>query len=303
MILKRLLVSLLLQSFLLSTNLSLAQSERGFAISLYRAGEYESSIVELKRWIYFNQDDPFVPYARYLLALSQGRMGQYAKAASTLHGLIDSISGQERDGYYGELICESHLQLLNLHFRERRFRDFEIENDRFAAACSDPDPRLSAGAQSMAVAIHVYDLNWDEALKALGTANLLDRETSETLERGINEMNQHSPKSPVLGGMLAIIPGLGHLYAGRGVDGLRSFLINAAGIGLTVFCFVMGMPVFGVLFGVIETALYLSNIYGGVNAVMQQNARFIVDRRDELLKILTVPPLDVITLREELYGP
>jgi TM2 domain-containing membrane protein YozV len=116
-------------------------------------------------------------------------------------------------------------------------------------------------------------------------------------------MNQHSQKSPVLGGILAIIPGLGHLYAGRGVDGLRSFLINAAGIGLTVFCFVMGMPVFGVLFGVIEAALYLSNVYGGVNAVMQQNARFIVERRDELLKILAVPPLDVITLREELYGP
>lgn len=303
MILKRLLVSLLLQSFLLSTNLSLAQNERGFALSLYRAGEYESSIVELQRWIYFNQDDPFVPYARYLLALSQGCIGQYARAAATLHELIDSISMQERDGYYGELICESHLQLLNLHFRERRFGDFEIENDRFAAACSDPDPRLSAGAQSMAVAIHVYERNWDEALHALSTANLLDRETTETLECGISEMNQHSPKSPVLGGILAIIPGLGHLYAGRGVDGLRSFLINAAGIGLTVFCFVMGMPVFGVLFGVIEAALYLSNVYGGVNAVMQQNARFIVERRDELLKILTVPPLDVITLREELYGP
>ena len=132
MILKRLLVSLLLQSFLLSTNLSLAQNERGFALSLYQAGEYESSIVEFQRWIYFNQGDPFVPYARYLMALSQGHIGQYARATSTLHELIDSISEQERDGYYGELICESHLQLLNLHFRERRFRDFEIENDRCA---------------------------------------------------------------------------------------------------------------------------------------------------------------------------
>ena len=117
MILKRLLVSLLMQSFLLSTNLSYAQSEQGFALSLYRAGEYESALVELRRWQYFNRDDPFVPYARYLIAMSQGRLGSYTAASSTLNKLIDSISWQEEAGRYGKLICESHLQLLNLHRR------------------------------------------------------------------------------------------------------------------------------------------------------------------------------------------
>jgi hypothetical protein len=58
-----------------------------------------------------------------------------------------------------------------------------------------------------------------------------------------------------------------------------------------------------VLFAVIEGTLYFSNIYGGANAVIRQNARFVVERRDELLKMLTIPPLDVITLREVLYGP
>ncbi len=302
MILKRLLVSLLIQSFLLSTNLSFAQSERGFALSLYRAGEYESSSVELRRWLYFNRDDPFVPYAQYLLALSQGRLGRYAEAVTTLTELIDSESGQEEDSPYGELFCESHLQLLNLHFRERRFRDFHIEQERFAAACIDPDPRLRTGAQSMAVAVHIYTRSWDEALKTLSRANLLDRGTVEMLEREITVMNQYRSKSPVLGGILSIIPGLGQLYAGLGAESLRSFFINTACIGLTVFCFVMGMPVLGVLFAVIEGALYFTNIYGGVNAVIRQNARFVVERRDELLKMLTVPPLDVITLREVLYG-
>lgn len=300
MILKRIFIFMLLQLFLMASNMSLAQSELGFALHLYRSGENQSAVTELERWIYFNRDDPFVPYAQYLVALSLSRMEKHDRAAAKLERLIDQYG--EVASYAG-LICESHLQLLNIRYRNRQFSDFQIEADRFAAACTDPDARLAAAVQNMTVAVHVYNRRWDEALHALQGAGYVDSETRELLESGIDEIFQHNPKSPVLGGMLAVIPGLGHLYAGRGLAGVRSFLINGAFIGLTVFCFVTGMPVLGALFCIVEAALYLSNIYGGVNAVMQQNARFIIERRDELLKMLSIPPLDVITLREELFSP
>jgi hypothetical protein len=51
----------------------------------------------------------------------------------------------------------------------------------------------------------------------------------------------------------------------------------------------------------VEGALYVSSIYGGVNAVMGYNAAFIRERRDSMLKLLAAPPLDVITFREVLF--
>jgi hypothetical protein len=302
MIVKRLVVSLLLQSLLLTANLSYAQSDIDFARSLYRGGENELSSLEIRRWLHGNQDDAFAPFAQYLLALCYGRLGRYTEAVATLNDLIDSIPASGGESIYDALFCESHLQLMNLHFRERRFGDFMLERERFEASCFEADPVLASAAQRMAVAVHVYNRNWDEALIALGSVYDLDSGTAQQIEREIEDMNQHSSKSPVLGGIYALIPGGGHLYAGMAIAGLRSFFINAACIGISVFCFVMGLPVLGALFAVIEGVLYFSNIYGGVNAVIRRNAVFIVETRDRILKLLVIPPVDAITFREVLLG-
>ena len=302
MIVKRLVVSLILHSFLLTINLSHAQSDIDFARALYRDGEYELSSLEIRRWLHGNQDNVFAPYATYLLALSYGRLGRYSEAVATLNELIDSIPVSRGGSSYDALLCESHLQLLNLHFRERRFRDFALAQERFDVSCIEADPRLAAGVQRMVVAIHVYDRNWDEALIALRSAHGIDQETTQLLEREITEIMLSKQKSPVLGGIYALVPGLGHLYAGMALAGLRSFFINAACIGISVFCFVMGVPVLGALFAVIEGVLYFSNIYGGVNAVIRRNTGFILERRDRIMKLLVIPPVDAITFREVLFG-
>ncbi|KKL28938.1 hypothetical protein LCGC14_2370120, partial [marine sediment metagenome] len=46
--------------------------------------------------------------------------------------------------------------------------------------------------------------------------------------------------------------------------------------------------------------LYASNIYGAVNAVQQENAIYVIQKRDNMLKNIAVPPLDVITVRKKL---
>jgi tetratricopeptide (TPR) repeat protein len=302
MMFKRLLVSLILQSLLLSTNLSVAQSDVDFALSLYRNGEYAYSLLELRRWLHVNGDSAFAPYARHLLGLCYGQTGRYAEATSILNELIDYIEEQDDTCAYERLFCETHVQLLNLHFREKRFEDFHLERERFDISCMNADARLRAGVQNMAVAVHVYSRSWEEALEEIHRAEHLDRETAGILEDEIQALNQYKLKSPVLGGVLSLVPGLGHLYGGRGMAGIRSFFINTACMGLAAFCFVMGMPVLGVLFALVEGALYVSNIYGGVNAVMGYNSAFILERRDSMLKLLIVPPLDVITFREVLFA-
>jgi hypothetical protein len=62
----------------------------------------------------------------------------------------------------------------------------------------------------------------------------------------------------------------------------------------------MGLPVLGSVFGIIAAVLYMSNIYGGINAVLQHNAVYILEKRDELLRYIEIPPLNTITQFEEL---
>ena len=129
---------------------------------------------------------------------------------------------------------------------------------------------------------------------------ILLNQLKTSLESEISTVLVHRNKSPLIGGLLSIVPGLGQMYAGRFPDGIRSLLFNTAFTSLTIFSFKEDMVVLGGIFGTIELVLYISNLYGGVNAVMQENARYIIQKRDEMLKEIPAPPLDVITVRKEL---
>jgi hypothetical protein len=302
MIVKRLLISSLLQLFILSTTPSLTTGNPDFALHLYSRGEYAAAFVELERWIFQHPEDSFVPYARYFAALSLAHTGRYRKSVAIFENLIDNLEGRGRGDPDRGLLCESHLQLLNLYFRERQFRDFELARDSFHASCPDPDPRIAGWERKLALAVQVYTLDWQGALEVLRSVTDvdMDRDTRTYLESGIRGVQEYRAKRALIGGLLSVVPGLGYLYAGRPMAGMRSFIINLAGMGVTVFCFVMGMPVLGTLFGVVEVALFATNVYGGVNAVLQRNARQIIESRDELLRHIPVPPLDAISLRRVL---
>jgi hypothetical protein len=66
-----------------------------------------------------------------------------------------------------------------------------------------------------------------------------------------------------------------------------------------VVCFTNDLPVPGGIFTGVEGVLYIANIYGGVNAVLQENARQALTRRDRMLKLLPAPPLKIISITEE----
>jgi TM2 domain-containing membrane protein YozV len=152
----------------------------------------------------------------------------------------------------------------------------------------------------MAVAARIYELDWGGALGELDGAVAPGDGPRDSLRAQIEGIAETRNKSPVLGGVLSIVPGLGHLYAGRPGDGLRSLLVNGTFTSLAVLSYREDMPVLGSVFAVIEAFAYASNIYGGVNAVQQENARRLFEARDALLKEIPVPPLDVITVRGEL---
>ncbi len=298
--LQKILSIALVQLFILYCFQSGLAAEKDFALYLYRSGEFQSAIAELERFMFYHPDDPFAPYAQYLIALSYARTDRYRKGLDRLNQLIDGLEERGKKADYGDLLCESYLQIMNIHFREKNFMDFQLQLERMDLECPVPDKQLFEYIQNMTAAMLIYNRSWEEALNYIHSAGFRDREVESILEQKIEEIVDHQYKSPVLGGIFSLLPGMGHVYTGRMMDGVRSFLINAAVIGLMVFSFIIGVPFLGIVFAIIEGVLYISNVYGGINAVMQENARYTLSRRDEMLKYLQIPPLDAITIREEI---
>jgi hypothetical protein len=297
---KKIILVLVLTATVFGLQEGRASTDFGYGLYLFRQGNYSGAIFELERYIYYNETDPLVPYLNLVLALSYAQSLQYDSALAVLSSLAAHLDyGSCNEGDY-ELSCESAFHILNIYFRQRRFYDFYLKLEEVGMECPILHEDLAQYVAFMSLAGHVYNLAWEKALEELALSEISSSHLRNLLEGEIKVVLSHRNKSPLVGGFLSLVPGLGHLYAGRFPDGLRSFFINATFVSLAVFSFKEQMPVLGGIFTAIEGILYVSNIYGGVNAVLQENARFIIEKRDYLLKHIPVPPLDIITVRKEL---
>jgi len=89
----------------------------------------------------------------------------------------------------------------------------------------------------------------------------------------LEKFRHGSDKSPMLGGLLGIVPGLGYFYSGEYASGARSIILN----GLFIWGMVSTADrdqwgLFGVItFG--EITWYSGSIYGGVDAASRYNRR------------------------------
>ncbi len=291
---------LLVPFFFISTVYSMEPTDAGFIVHLYRTGEYQSVILEINRYLYYNPDSRFTPYARYLLGLSYAKAGRMRRALTVLEELRKQFDKNViRSGYSG-LYSEAYVQEMNIYFREKDRQNFWTWYHGIDSMVEKPPEELMMYIESMGGALFIYNLEWEKALDLLKSSEHLGDIDTAYIETSLETLDAGKRKSVLLGGLFSVVPGVGHFYAGRRSDGLRSLLINGTFIALTVVSIVAGAGVPAVLFGVVEAVLYVSNIYGGINAVMQENARRTLAQRDELLRMLPVPPLDPITVIEEL---
>jgi tetratricopeptide (TPR) repeat protein len=291
----------------------------GYAVYLYRTGNYPGAIIELDRFIYHNPENASSSYLQLLLALSYANTAQYDNALASLSALSKHLEAthfeathQEDSPYPADshaLLCESYFHVLNIMFRQKMFYDFQVRKEQMQALCIaldfEPERRLIDYVVFMSVAGHIYNLDWEKAKSELdelaaGNTGSNSMKIKGFLDTELTDVMEHRDKSPALGGILAIVPGLGHFYAGRPADGFRSLLFNSAFTALTVYAFYERQYVLGGVFAAVEGVLYASNIYGAVNAVQQENAIYVVQKRDEMLKMIPIPPLDLITVRREL---
>ena len=148
-------------------------------------------------------------------------------------------------------------------FGEAAYYFQNIENSPSA----DPDLADYARRGRAATMLLSYDY--------AGAADLFDEGSDEWLK--IRDYRKGSDKSPRIGGILGIIPGLGYAYSGEYVNAIRSVILNSL--------FIWGMVETAerdqwAAFSVItffELTWYSGSIYGGIDAAHRRNRERLAD--------------------------
>lgn len=271
--------------------------EFGFIGYLFSRGEYRAASLELHRYLYYLPGHPSSFYARYVLALCRANLGETGRAEAELRTLARDL---ERGGGFSKLRSEVLVQTMNMQLRGERFDDLLLLYEALEIQARPLAQRLAVYADALVLAALISDGRWEQARARLRKSRALEGRICASLEQELNLLLASEKKSPLLAGLLSVMPGLGHLYTGRSADGFRSLAVNAAFAGLAGMAFLQGAVLPALLLGTAEIFLYVSNIYGGINAALQVNAARTLDARERMLRLLPVPPLDVITVHKEL---
>jgi len=275
-------------------------SNYNYGLYLYKKGKYSEAVLELERYMFFHPNSVKAPYANYLVALSLANIDRLSESMAKLKESIYLLEENWSYNDYKKLLCELKFQYLNILYRQKMFIDFLTYKDSLYMDYPDLPLNLDSYIENMTISIYIYNLEWEKAQENIEESKSISERLKYNLKKEVVEVINTRRKSPVVGGLLSIIPGLGHIYAGRSIDGIRSLFFNTLFTSLTYFSYKQEMPFLTASFGGIEIILYLSNIYGGVNSVLKENAEYIINKRNSMLKNITVAPLNVITVMKEL---
>lgn len=237
-----------------------AEQQLGFAHSLDSEGDYYRAIGEYKRFLYLYPDSPLADEAR----LAIGRA---------------YVHGEQPDA------AEAHfLSLAALSPEWKARAQLETGWARYASGRSEA-AILSlrsflrwSGSQSPA--------DTDRARYLLGWALLAEDRAEEALDAfaSVSSLPEKGPlteaarswpslprKSPLLAGLLSIVPGAGHLYIGEPLVGLAALGWNG------LFSFALYESIrrdqvgFAVLLGALEMIWYSGTLFGAVSGAQKYN--------------------------------
>ncbi len=244
---------------------SMAQPSHNLALQLQQEGHHQSAAVEWRRLALQAEDTE--AQAGYL----------WAAALQYLHGNEPARTAFMLDAAEDAWFPIENVSLI------LRSEAAEQRRDRNTAAFywssikrADQNAEATRMAHRRLAALAVRQENHTQA------RNLLDQSPASE-QRAIDALDQFKDgrdKSPRVGGLLGMIPGLGYAYAGEYGNALRSLILNSI--------FIYGMVdtaqndqwgAFAVI-TFFELTWYTGSIYGGIDAAHRYNQ----NRRDQLIR-------------------
>jgi tetratricopeptide (TPR) repeat protein len=243
-----------------------------FAEDYFQNDEYYRAIGEYKRFIYFFPLSDKVELARYKIGLCYLNGEQYPEAIKTFDELIEDY---KNTGY----ALKSYLKISRAYVLLKRY-DAAIAHIKNLLTIA-PNQEIKDEAYYQGGWIYLEMGLWEKAQNYFEEISVQNRK-NYNLKKIIMELERKLPlkrKNPTTAGLLAIIPGAGHLYCERKRDALISFLLNGAMIFAAYEAFDNDLDVIGGVITFFELGFYSGNIYSAVSSAHKYN-------RDEKNKFL-----------------
>jgi tetratricopeptide (TPR) repeat protein len=246
-----------------------------FAEQYFQRGEYYRAIGEYERFIYFFPTSPKVEFARYMIGLSFLRGERYEQAIQTFQALIDEYQTTE-------YAFKSYLSTSKAYVLLGRYDAALTSVNNLVTIAPDQEIRDEAYYQRGWVYLEMG--LWEKARESFEKISSQNRKRYSIRELS-NEIDTKTPlkkKSPTVAGVLAIIPGAGHLYCNRKRDALISFLLNGAMIYAAYEAFDHDLDALGGIITFFELGFYGGNIYSAVSSAHKYNR----DEKNRFLRYL-----------------
>ena len=237
-----------------------------YAEMLYAQKRYIEAAESFERFVFFYPADPRIPTARYQAALSYYSGNHYDKAILTCRTAIDNNTDNNANARFYLLSASARVKkgdlnqaLVTIHNILSIYEKLTIRDE----------------AYHLGAWIYIQTGQWQEALSWMKNISIQNRNTPKigSMVDRLNMIDTIPQKRPRLAGMLAAIPGAGHLYGARYQDAITSFLLNGLTAWASYEAFDNDLPVLGTLMGLVFINLYVGNIYSAVNTTHQYNRR------------------------------
>jgi len=235
-----------------------------FAEHYFQKGEYYRAIGEYERFIYFFPEAKQVELARYRIGLAYLEGERYQEAIQAFKRLIDEY---QTSAY----AIKSYLRISEAYVHLKCYDEalINIENVIDIA----PDQGIKEEAYYQCGWIYLEKGLWEDAQTSFDKISAKSRKKYrlEQLRKELDKKKLLKRKSPFIAGVLAVVPGSGHLYCERYRDALVSFLVNGALIFAAYEAFDNDQNALGGIISFVEVGFYSGNIYSAISSAHKYN--------------------------------
>jgi tetratricopeptide (TPR) repeat protein len=223
-------------------------------------------VTEYKRFLYFFPESPRVEEALWKIAGSYFRGKKWDSALAAADDLLKKFPSSSWRGEAFLLQGRCHMENGELSQARHFFQQ---------AKEASPGAGTAQEAQWQTAVSFLREERWGEAAaefrKVDRNSRLFPR--AEAWAEGLDRIGEVPQKSPGAAGVLAIIPGAGHLYTERYRDAAIAFALNGAFIWGMVEAFQHKNYVVGGILTFFELGWYSGNIYSAVSSAHKYNRK------------------------------
>jgi tetratricopeptide (TPR) repeat protein len=250
-------------------------AELRFAESLFAERDYYRAITEYKRFLFLHPDSPKVPWVRFRIGESYLAGGKLDAARFAFEDLL-KVQPDPRIRSFAA------LSMARAFYKRGMLQQSAGVLDELIPRLDDPDLKGQALYLSGCARLKIGEVKSARAAFENISNDHQLAERGRWLSEQMVRAEDLPEKSPVLAGLLSIVPGLGHIYLGEYAVAFTALCWNGLFGFATYDGFRRGHYGVGALLAAMELLWYSGTIYGAVSGAHRYNRDARLNFYDEL---------------------